>query len=111
VTNLAQQSYYDELLEVGVRIHLYHPNFLHAKHLSIDDDVALVGSSNIDIRSFALNAEVSLLVYDAAVMAQLRAIHERYFANSELLTKEKWAQRGVIQRTAQNVARLADSLL
>ena len=111
VTNLAQQSYYDELLEAGVKIHLYRPHFLHAKHLSIDDDVVLVGSSNIDIRSFALNAEVSLLVYDAAVMNQLRAIHDRYFANSDLLTREVWEQRSVIARTSQNIARLADSLL
>jgi cardiolipin synthase len=111
VTNLAQQSYYDELLESGVRIYLYRPHFLHAKHLSVDDDVALIGSSNIDIRSFALNAEVSLMVYDAGVMQQLRAIHDRYFANSNLLTREVWDQRGVIARTSQNIARLADSLL
>ena len=111
VTNLAQQSYYGELLESDVKIHLYRPNFLHAKHLSVDDDVVLVGSSNIDIRSFALNAESSLLIYDAGVMAQLRAIQDRYFANSDLLTREKWDQRGVIARTSQNIARLADSLL
>jgi cardiolipin synthase len=111
VTNLAQQSFYDELLESGVKIHLYRPHFLHAKHLSIDDDVALIGSSNIDIRSFALNAEVSLLVYDAQVMNQIRAIHERYFANSDVLTREVWDERSVIARTSQNIARLADSLL
>ncbi len=111
LTFLAQQSYYAELLESGIKIHLYRPHFLHAKHLSIDDDVALVGSSNIDIRSFALNAEVSLLVYDPAVVAQLRAIQERYFANSDELTREAWDQRSVLRRTLQNIARLADSLL
>jgi cardiolipin synthase len=51
VTNLAQQSYYTELLESGVKVHLYRPNFLHAKHLSVDDEVILIGSSNIDIRT------------------------------------------------------------
>src|SRR5262249_50088632 len=108
---LAQQSYYDELLEAGVTVHLYRPHFLHAKHLSIDDDVALVGSSNIDIRSFALNAEVSLLVYDLTVIAQLRGIQDRYFANSDLLTKELGEQRGIIARTSKTIARRADSLL
>jgi cardiolipin synthase len=111
VTNLAQQSYYDELLEAGVNVHLYRPRFLHAKHLSVDDQVALVGSSNIDIRSFALNAEVSLLIYDPAVVAELAKIQERYFANSDLLTKETWNKRSKIAKTSQNIARLADSLL
>jgi cardiolipin synthase len=111
VTNLAQQSYYDELLEAGVFVHLYRPRFLHAKHLSIDDQVVLIGSSNIDIRSFALNAEVSLLIYDPAVVAELAKIQDRYFADSELLTREKWDQRSLLARTSQNIARLADSLL
>lgn len=111
VTNLAQQSYYSELLESGIKIHLYHPHFLHAKHLSVDDELALVGSSNIDIRSFALNAEVSLLVYDRCVVARLKLIQEGYFANSHELTREAWNQRSLGAKTLQNIARLADSLL
>ena len=111
VTNLAQQSYYTELLESGVKIHLYRPHFLHAKHMSVDDDVILIGSSNIDIRSFALNAEVSLMIYDAAVMAQLRQIQDRYIVDSQMLTREAWDERSVIAKTSQNIARLADSLL
>ena len=58
---LAQKSYYPQLLEAGVKVHLYQKNFLRAKHLSIDDSVALIGSSNLDIRSFMLNEEISLL--------------------------------------------------
>ncbi len=59
----AQRSYYGPLLAAGVQIWLYPaPYILHSKHLSIDDDVAVIGSSNMDIRSFALNAEVTLLV-------------------------------------------------
>src|SRR5262249_26789900 len=80
--SLAQQSYYEELLEAGVQVHLYRKNFLHAKHLSIDDAVALIGSSNLDIRSFALNAEVMLMIYDSGVAALLAAEQQRYFANS-----------------------------
>lgn len=53
----AQHSYYQDLLEAGVRIYLYpSPSVLHAKHLSIDDDVAVVGSSNMDIRSLQLDS-------------------------------------------------------
>ena len=111
ITNLAQQSYYTELLESGIKIHLYQPHFLHAKHISVDDDLAVVGSSNIDIRSFALNAEVSLLVYDPDVVAQLRSIQEAYFAKSHELTREAWDHRSLAAKTLQNIARLADSLL
>lgn len=111
VMALAQRSYFDELLAAGVRIHMYRPHFLHAKHVSIDDDLAIVGSVNMDIRSFALNAEVALLVYDPEVVSALRAVQERYFAHSTELTAEAWARRPVWVRVAQNTARLGDSLL
>ncbi|MBX3734068.1 MAG: cardiolipin synthase [Verrucomicrobiae bacterium] len=110
-TILAQRSFYDELLEAGVKIHLYRPRFLHAKSVLVDDDLAIVGSSNIDIRSFALNAEASLMVSDPAVAAQLDRINQRHFADSDLLDAAAWARRPFRQRAAQNIARLADSLL
>ena len=111
LVNLAQKSYYDELLDAGVRIHLYEGHFLHAKHLSIDDCVAMIGSSNMDIRSFALNSEVSVLIYDSSVVARLRQVQERYFAKSHLLSREEWDRRPLWAQFAQNIARLADSFL
>lgn len=110
-TQYAQRSYYDDLLAVGVRIHLYRPHFLHAKHLTVDDSIALLGSANIDIRSFALNAEASLIAYDPAVVAQLRAVQERYLAESDTLDLETWRRRPLRERVLQNLARLLDSLL
>lgn len=111
LTQFAQRSYYEDLLSAGVHMHLYRPRFLHAKHLSVDDSIALLGSTNIDIRSFALNAEVSLIVYDPAVVARLRAIQERYLAESDLLDLAAWRRRSLAARVAQNLARLLDSLL
>jgi cardiolipin synthase len=111
LTQLAQRSFYDELLNDGVNIHLYEPRFLHAKYMTVDNDVALVGSANIDIRSFALNAEIGILLYDTKVVAELRRIQEGYFAHSTLLTAEAWARRPLGARTLQGVARLADSFL
>jgi cardiolipin synthase len=111
VVSLAQGSYYEELLEAGVHIHLYRKNFLHAKHLSVDDSVALIGSSNLDIRSFALNAEVMLVLYDSGLVARLAAEQERYFANSLLLTLAAWRQRSFASKLAQNLARLLSPLL
>ena len=60
LVGFAQRSYYDELLAAGVRIHLFRDKLLHAKHLTIDGELVLIGSSNVDVRSFLLNAEVSL---------------------------------------------------
>jgi len=111
ITQFAQRSYYDDLLEVGIQIHLYRPRFLHAKHLTIDDNIALIGSTNMDIRSFALNAEVNLLVYDSAVVEQLRVIQERYFKNSDLLDSATWSRRPLLARVVSNTARLMDSFL
>jgi cardiolipin synthase A/B len=111
ITQFAQRSYYEDLLEAGIEIHLYRPNFLHAKLLTIDDDIALVGSTNMDIRSFALNAEINLLIYDRQVVASLEKIQEDYFANSERLTLEAWNKRSVFAKIAQNTARLMDSFL
>jgi cardiolipin synthase len=58
----AQASYYDVLLEAGVRIYLYpKPTVLHAKHLTVDDMVGIIGSSNMDYRSLGLNYEITLM--------------------------------------------------
>ena len=111
LVGLGQRSYYQDLLEAGIRIHSYTKRFLHAKHVSIDDRVALIGSSNMDIRSFVLNAEVMLVVYDKEVVARLAGIQARYFADSEEITVEDWRRRPGWQKVLQNVARLADSLL
>lgn len=111
VTQFAQRAYYDDLLDAGILIHLYEPRFLHAKHLTIDDQLALVGSTNMDIRSFALNEEINLLVYDPAVVTQVRRLQERYFEQSELLSSHEWHRRSLVARIAQNTARMADSFL
>ncbi|MBV9873835.1 MAG: cardiolipin synthase [Verrucomicrobia bacterium] len=111
ISQLAQRSYYDDLLEAGIQIHLYRPHFLHAKLLTIDDHVALTGSTNMDIRSFALNAEINLLIYDRQVVEQLKVVQEDYFRNSDLLTREQWSKRSVFEKVAHNTARLMDSFL
>lgn len=108
---LAQASYYEELLEARVRIHVYRKDFLHAKHLSIDDSVALIGSSNLDIRSFALNAEVMLTIYDSDVVSRLAAEQERYYANSGLLSLDACRLQSFVRRFAQSLARLLSPLL
>jgi cardiolipin synthase len=111
VTQYAQRSYYDDLLNAGVKIHFYQPHFLHAKHFTVDDHTVLIGSTNIDIRSFALNSELNLLVCDLQVAEQLKALQQRYLDHSQLLDPVQWRNRPLLARTLQNIARLADSFL
>ena len=111
LVGLAQQSYYSELLESGVNVHLYGRRFLHAKHVTIDNEIALIGSSNVDIRSFVLNAEVTLIAYDQAVVADLRAHQERCIDAAEHLTKNGWNDRSRMAKIGENFARLVSPLL
>ena len=102
----AQKSYYDELLKAGVRICRYGKRFLHAKHATIDDHVAWIGSSNMDLRSFALNAEIVLLVYDREVCARLAEVQERYFRDGEWLDATAWSAQPLYRQVGWNLARL-----
>jgi cardiolipin synthase len=111
LVQLAQESYYDAMLAAGVRIHRHTGSFLHAKHISIDEEVALIGSSNLDIRSFALNAEVSVLIYDRAVVADLRRVEAGYLRNVDTVTVEARRRLRLGRRTLENIARLNSSLL
>lgn len=108
---LAQRSYYDELLGSGVSICRYGRRFLHAKHVTIDDTVAWIGSSNLDVRSFALNAEVVVLLYDAKVCASLEREQARYLRDGLMLEAAAWARRPAAVKVAENLARLLGPLL
>lgn len=108
----AQRSYYAELLEAGVEIRLFErPVMLHSKTMSIDDDIALIGSSNMDMRSFLLNLEVTLVLYDAAAVQQLRLVETTYLARSQPLQQRVWRRRPMLEWVVQNTARLMSPLL
>ncbi len=107
----AQRSYYEELLQAGVKVYLYKkPVFLHTKHVTIDDDTIVVGSSNLDIRSFELDLEVSMLIYDTQSVKVLRKIEERYIAGSRQVKKASWHKRSNSKKIIENVSRLTASL-
>ena len=111
LVRFAQRSYYSELLEAGVKVHLYKAGFLHAKHISIDGEVALIGSSNVDVRSYVLNAEATLIVYDDMTVADLHAAERRYIAASEQMTQAGWEARSPAAKLTENIARLVGPLL
>jgi cardiolipin synthase A/B len=103
----AQCSYYEELLRAGVRIWLYHaPTILHSKFIIVDDHISVIGSSNVDMRSFSLNLEVSVLIASGEVAATLGRYATEYQANSRELTLEGWTTRAHHRKFREGLARL-----
>ena len=107
----AQRSYYEDLLRAGVRIWLYKaPTVLHAKFFTIDDEIAVVGSSNMDMRSFTLDLEVSVMVRGKTIIDDLHALQDQYRSVSREVTLDEWMSRSRVSATFDNVARLAATL-
>lgn len=86
VVAAASRSYYGDLLEAGVEIHEYQAGLLHAKTLTLDGEISLIGSANMDRRSFDLNYENNVLIQDPTLTAAIRQRQESYLAQSRLVT-------------------------
>jgi len=103
----AQRSYYEALLRAGVRIWLYKsPTVLHAKHFTIDEEVAVIGSSNMDMRSFSLNYEISVMLHGRHIVTKLREVEETYREQCTELTLDEWLTRPLRSKVLDNTARL-----
>jgi len=107
----AQRSYYEPLLRAGVRIFMYPgPFILHSKHMTIDDDTAFIGSSNMDIRSFLLNFEISMVVRGESFVRDMREVEEGYRKISRELTLDDWLNEPTRAKFLDGVARLTSAL-
>jgi len=107
----AECSYYEELLRAGVKIYRYKaPVLLHSKHMSIDNDIAVIGSSNLDIRSFNLNLEVTLVCYDPQVVTGLRKVEAANLSRSRYVNLNDWETRGTREKLFENISRLTAAL-
>ena len=107
----AQSSYYRSLLEAGVRIFLYpKPAVLHTKCFIVDDIYAVMGSSNMDMRSFGLNYEISLLTTGGDLVDDIIDVVADYQDVSHELTLEEWEKRPWPRRYMESVMRLTSSL-
>lgn len=107
----AQCSYYEALLRAGVRIYMYPaPAILHSKFFSVDDDVAVIGSSNMDMRSFGLNYEVSVMLLGSDIVSELRKVEDHYRSISKELLLEDWLTRPRKASYWDNLMRLTAAL-
>lgn len=107
----AQRSYYEQMLKAGVEIYLYKkPALLHSKFTIIDNDACFVGSSNMDIRSFELNQELTLTSYDASFVRSMQRVAGGYLKKSRKVNKAGWSKRPPRKQLLDNIARLTSSL-
>ena len=104
IVRQASRWHYEQLLRHGIRIFEYQPTMMHAKTMVVDGIWLTVGSSNFDDRSFRLNDEVNVNVYDEGIAAQAEAMFHGDLARSEEVRIRKWLRRGWMEKLKERVA-------
>lgn len=111
MVNAAARSYYTELLKHGVQIFLYEKGFVHAKTMVIDDDLSIIGSANMDYRSFDLNFEANALIYGKEMAGQLEKAFEDDLKQSSEINAADWLNRSKYKHIWEKLIRLLSPFL
>lgn len=111
VTWHAARSFYEDLLEAGVSIHEYAPGMIHSKSMVVDGRLAMIGSANMDMRSFRLNFEVHAFVHDPATAYVLDRRFEQDLSQTYAIRLGDWQRRHWPRRVLEGAARLVSPLL
>ncbi len=107
----ATESFFNELLEYGVKIYKYDNQFIHSKILIIDDDIGSVGTVNFDYRSFNLHFEITAIIYSKKTVKKLIKYYEYDISNSTQVMFEMWQQRSFVQRIIESLVKIFSPLL
>ncbi len=107
----ASRSNYAPLLKAGVDIHEFNGGLLHAKTITIDREIGIVMSANLDRRSFNLNFECGGIIYDSAFAAELRDLQETYIDSSNRIEESEWLKRSVARRVGNTLAGFLSPIL
>lgn len=107
----ASKAYYQVLLDGGVQLQLFKGGLLHTKTVVVDGEFALFGTVNMDMRSFYLNMELSLAVYDAQTVGKIMQLQKRYLMQCKRLTTTRWQKRPRLQHFLESCVRLVSPLL
>lgn len=107
----AGRWYFEQLLENGINLHLYRDGMLHAKTITVDDAFSLLGSANLDIRSFYLNFELNVLLYGPEITAQLRFAQQQYLSVSDTIELHAWRRRPIVRQYLESAAALFSPIL
>ncbi|MDA8708135.1 cardiolipin synthase [Hellea sp.] len=111
MSRFASQANFTDLLKSGVKIARFAEGLLHTKAVIIDETLSFVGTLNMDMRSFHLNLEATLLIEDSTFAKEMADLSERYRERSELLVLEDWERRPKPIQLIENIMRLAGPLL
>lgn len=111
IVNAAARSYYGELLGSGAEIFLYQKGFVHSKTMVIDGSFSVVGSANMNHRSFNLDFEVNANIYSAEFAGRMRSMFYADIADAEKIDYEEWQNQKVLVRFADRTARLMSPLM
>jgi cardiolipin synthase len=111
VVDYAARSYFPELLRVGAQVLEYTPRFIHAKTCVVDSDLSIIGTANLDNRSFRLNFEVVAAVYGEKTNRELAAAFERDLEGAHSVKNKELRREPFRQRAAEAVARLFSPML
>jgi cardiolipin synthase A/B len=111
LVHYASRSHFGDLLKAGAKIAAYDGGLLHTKSIVIDNDFAVFGTVNLDMRSLWLNFELSLFVYDESFACELRVLQESYLEHCEFYELTRWRARPALERLLENIVRLVGPLL
>ena len=111
MVNAAASAYYTELLQYGAKIYKYNKGFVHAKTMVIDDDLAIIGSANMDYRSFDLNFEVNAMVYSKNIAKELKEAFENDLKESVQIDAIEWLNRPKHIHLWEKIVRLLSPFL
>ncbi len=107
----AAKAYFDVLLDAGIEIYLFQGGIIHSKTMTVDHSLAFLGTSNFDIRSFALNFELNLVLYGKDETRAVRNAQHSYITASRRLTRESWGDRPRAVRVVHGITKLFSPLL
>lgn len=111
ISDQASQSYFTPLLKAGASIYRYKDGFMHAKIVLIDDEIASIGTANMDIRSFELNYEITAMLYESSTVLDIKRDFEKDFIHSKEIKWEIFQKRPIRKRMVESLMRLISPLL
>ena len=111
IVNSAARSYYNAILDCGAEIYLYKKGFVHAKTMVADGQLAIIGTANMDHRSFELNFEVNCMVYDKKIAEQLRDAFQNDLKHAVRINPKAWKKRSLFKQLPEKLFRLFSPLL
>ena len=107
----ATHSYVGEMISTGVKFYSYKNGFIHSKVVIVDDEVATVGSSNFDYRSFYQNFEINAFIYDSETVKKLKTAFIEDLAESSSITREIYHNRKLLVKFKESISRLFSPIL